>query len=197
MGIDPAPFIANLFLHYYESGYMNSLINSGKLNVARKLSRNFRYLDDLLGLNDLGCFQEVQSTIYPNELVLSCTDNLGLQANYLDLNLSMENQFFNSKLYDKRDDFDFEVINFPCMKYSNIPSKPSNGIYLSQLIRVCRICTDAKDFELAIQKITLEFLNKSFDRKVLSRIYMRFIENYEKEWCKFGVLPDNPICLTQ
>ena len=48
MGIDPAPFIANLFLHYYESSHINSLVSSGRLNVARKLSRYCRYLDDLL-----------------------------------------------------------------------------------------------------------------------------------------------------
>ena len=197
MGIDPAPFIANLFLHYYESSYMNSLVSSGKLNVARKLSRNFRYLDDLLGLNDIGCFEQVHSTIYPRELVLSCTDNVGIQANYLDLNISIENKYFRSKLYDKRNDFKFDVINFPCIKYSNIPSKPAFGIYLSQLIRVCRICTNAYDFEIAMQKITLEFVNKSFYKANLFKIYMRFIENYEKEWCKFGVLPEVPACLTQ
>ena len=52
--------------------------------------------------------------MYPSELVLSCTDNSGLQANYLDLNLSVENNYFNSKLYDKRDNFKFDVINYPC-----------------------------------------------------------------------------------
>ena len=87
-------------------------------------------------------FEQVHYIIYPRELVLSCTDNVGIQANYLDLNISIENKYFSSKLYnDKRNDFKFDVTNFPCIKYSNIPSKPSFGIYLSQLIRVCRICT--------------------------------------------------------
>ena len=65
------------------------------------------------------------------------------------------------------------------------------------MIRVCRICTNAYDFEIAMQKITLEFVNKSFYKANLFKIYMRFIENYEKEWCKFGVLPEVPACLTQ
>ena len=50
------------------------------------------------------------------------------------------------------------------MKYSNIPSKPAYGFYLSQLIRVCGICTNDKDFEIAMQKITLEFVTKSFHK---------------------------------
>ena len=197
MGIDPAPFIANLFLHYYENNYMNSLINSGNLSLASKLSRSFRYLDDLLGLNELGSFEEVQRTIYPNELILSRTDNLGKQANYLDLNLKCDNDFFKSSLYDKRDDFKFEVINFPCMKYSNIPTKPSYGIFLSQMIRICRNCTNVVDFNKSMTKIALEFLNKNFIKINLYKIYLKFIDNYEKEWCKFGFLPEVPTCLTQ
>ena len=59
MGIDPAPFIANLFLHFYENRYVYSLINSGNLYNAKKLANNFRYLDDLLGLNDKGFFSQV------------------------------------------------------------------------------------------------------------------------------------------
>ena len=53
-----------------------------------------------------------------------------------------------------------------------------NGIYLSQLVCVCRIWTNDKDFEIAMQKITLEFVNKSFHKANLLNIYMRFIEKY-------------------
>ena len=89
------------------------------------------------------------------------------------------------------------MINQPCLKFSNIPTKLAYEIYLSQLIRVCRICIKARNFDFAMQKITLEFVNKSFDKAYLTKIFMRFIGNYEKEWCKFGVLPEIPACLTQ
>ena len=197
MGVDPAPFIANLFLHYYENSYMNSLIDSRNLNLALKLSHVFRYLDDLLNLNDLGIFQQVSKIIYPKELILSRTNISDLQSDYLDLNICCENESFSYKLFDKRDNFDFDVINFPCMKYSNIPTKPSYGIYLSQLIRICRNCTYVDDFNYSVNKLTLEFLNKSFSKKYLNKIYLKFIDNYETEWCKFGVLPDIPHSLTR
>jgi hypothetical protein len=40
----------------------------------------------------------------------------------------------STKIYDKRDDFNFKIINFPNM-YSNIPASPAYGVYISQLIR--------------------------------------------------------------
>ena len=40
----------------------------------------------------------------------------------------------STRLYDKRDDFDFHIVNFPFLS-SNIPSSPSYGVYISQLIR--------------------------------------------------------------
>ena len=35
------------------------------------------------------------------------------EAPFLDLHLSVENGFVSSKIYDKRDDFDFDIVNFP------------------------------------------------------------------------------------
>ena len=197
MGIDPAPFIANLFLHFYENRYVYSLINSGNLYNAKKLANNFRYLDDLLGLNDKGFFSQVNSTIYPVELALSRTDRDGTQADYLDMNIDINGNFFNSKLFDKRDSFNFRVINFPCITYSNIPSIPSYGIFISQILRICRICTQYADFCTAINRLSQEFLNKGFDKLVLSKKFERFLEKYEREWAKFGCLPEIPTCLTR
>ena len=81
------------------------------------------------------------------------------------------------------------------MTYSNIPTMSSYGIYLSQLIRVCRICTEYSDFCTAVLKITKEFLNKGFDKVILSRFFRKFITNYELEWSKFGVELEMPTYL--
>ncbi len=83
------------------------------------------------------------------------------------------------------------------MKYSNIPSNPSYGIYLSQIFRLCRICTDYTDFCTAILKLSQEFLNKGFDKSKLAKKFIRFVDFYEKEWAKLGELPVLPACLTQ
>ena len=187
----------NLFLHFYENRYMYSLINSGNLYNAKKLANNFRYLDDLLGLNDKGFFSHVSSTIYPVELALSRTDRNGTQADYLDMDIDINGNFFKSKLFDKRDGFNFRVINFPCMTYSNIPSIPSYGIFISQILRICRICTQYADFCTAINRLSQEFLNKGFDKLILCKKFEKFLDKYEREWAKFGCLPEIPTCLTR
>jgi hypothetical protein len=47
----------------------------------------------------------------------------------------------STKIYDKRDDFNFKIINFPNM-CSNIPASPAYGVYISQLIRYAESLID-------------------------------------------------------
>ena len=51
--------------------------------------------------------------IYPTELQLNKTNPSETEAPFLDLNLSITNGIVSSKIYDKRDDFNFEIVNFP------------------------------------------------------------------------------------
>ena len=44
---------------------------------------------------------------------------------------------FSTKIYDKRDDFDFEIVNFPFLD-GDVPRPTSYGVYISQLIRFAR-----------------------------------------------------------
>ena len=58
----------------------------------------------------------------------------------MDLNLSISNGFVPSKTYDKRDDFDFDIINFPFLD-GDVQRRPSYGVYISQPIRFARVCS--------------------------------------------------------
>ena len=51
--------------------------------------------------------------IYPTELQLNKANSSDTEAPFLDLNLSITNGIVSSKIYDKRDDFNFEIVNFP------------------------------------------------------------------------------------
>ena len=53
------------------------------------------------------------------------------------------------KLYDKRDDFNFNIVNFPFLS-SNIPQSPAYGVYVSQLIRYARASSAYSDFLIFI-----------------------------------------------
>ena len=50
-----------------------------------------------------------------------------------------------TKLYDKRNDFNFPIVNFPLI-CSNIPVAPAYRIYISQLIRYSRAYGSYQDF---------------------------------------------------
>ena len=56
------------------------------------------------------------------------------EASFLDLHLSISDGFVQSKIYDKRDDFDFHIVNFPFLD-GDVPRSTSYGVYSSQVIR--------------------------------------------------------------
>ena len=52
---------------------------------------------------------------------------------------------FPPKIYDKRDDFDFDTVNLPSLN-GDVPRRLSYGVYISQLIRFARVCSQVEDF---------------------------------------------------
>ena len=83
--------------------------------------------------------------IYPTELQLDKAYSSDTEAPFLDLNLSITNDIVSFKIYDKHDDFNFEIINFPFLE-GDVPRSPSYGVYISQLIRFARVCSNVDDF---------------------------------------------------
>ena len=90
-------------------------------------------------------FEQMVGQIYPTELQLNKANSSDTEAPFLDLNLSITNGIVSSKMYDKRDDFNFEIVNFPFLD-GDVPRSPSYGVYISQLIRFARVCSNVDDF---------------------------------------------------
>ena len=72
--------------------------------------------------------------IYPTEFELNNTNSSDTEAQCLDLNLPITNGIVSIKICDNWDDFNFEIVNFPFLD-GDVPCSPSNGVYISQLIR--------------------------------------------------------------
>ena len=72
--------------------------------------------------------------ICPPELQLNKANSSNTEAPLLDLNLSITNGIVSSKFYDKLDDFNFEIVNFPFLD-GDVPCYPFYGVYIPQLIR--------------------------------------------------------------
>ena len=86
------------------------------------------------------CFEGMVNQICPPKLQLNKTKPLDTEAPFLVLHLSIFNYFVSSKYYDKHDDFDFDIVNFPFLE-SDVPLRTSYGVYISQLIMLARLCS--------------------------------------------------------
>ena len=79
----------------------------------------------------------------------------------MDLHLSISNGFVSSKIYDKRDDFDFDIVNFPFLD-GDIPRRPSYGVYISQLKRFARVCSHVDYFNTRNKCLTAKRLKQGY-----------------------------------
>ena len=92
---------------------------------------------------------------------------------FLDLNLSIVNGYVTTKIYDKRDDFNFNIVTVPFLD-GDVPRAISYGVYISQLVRFARTCNDVNDFNECNFGISEKLLKQGYRyhklRKVLSSI---------------------------
>ena len=106
-------------------------------------------------------FEQMVGQIYPTELQLIKANSSDTEAPFLDLNLSITNGIVSSKIYDKRDDFNFEIVNFPFLD-GDVPRSPSYGVYISQLIRFARVCSNVDDFYNRNSFLTAKLLKQGY-----------------------------------
>ena len=144
MGSNGAPLVANLFMFCYERDFMMSFFDDKPADVIDAFNTTSRYLDDILNNNNV-YFDNMVSQIYPSELQLNKANTFDTEAAFLDLHLSISNDIVSIKTYDKRDDFDFEIVNLPFLD-DDVPRSTSYGVYISQLIRFARASSYVADF---------------------------------------------------
>ena len=111
---------------------MLSLSDNNQADVIEEFNSTLIYLDDLLNI-DNPYFKQMVSQIYPTEHRLNKPP-----FRTCPLQMSITNGIVSTKIYDKRDDFNFETVN--------VPRFPSYGAYISQLIRFARACSYVDDF---------------------------------------------------
>ena len=185
MGTDCAPFLANLFLFYYEFNWLTKKYEEKQYDLLKRFNCCSRYIDDLMSINNYGIMDIVLHEIYPRELSLT-SENATSQINYLDLELTIKNGEIVYRLYDKRDAFRFSIVNFPDLS-GNIPKKPTYGVFTSQLIRYARCCLFSKDFVERSSKLVQRLLRQNFSVHMLLRTFRKFTLNYHYLVDKYGI----------
>ena len=145
----------------YEADFIQGLLKKNEKKLARSYNFTFIYIDDVLSLNN-SRFSDFVDRIYPIELEITDTTDTDKFASYLDLHLEIDSEGrLRTKLYDKRDDFNFPIVNFPFI-CSNIPAAPAYGVYISQLIRYSSACSSYQDFLDRGLMLTGKLLNQGF-----------------------------------
>ena len=91
----------------------------------------------------------------------------------MDLNLCISNGTVSTKIYDKRDDFDFYIVNFPFMD-GFVSRRTSYGVYISQLIRFARDSSNVNDFNYRNTSLTAKLLRQGFRYFKLRKAFSKF-----------------------
>ena len=162
---------------------MKSLSRENQADIIEAFNSTSRNLDDLLNIDNIYFDQMVDRT-HPTELQLNRAYSSDTEALFLDLNLCISNGTVSTKIYDKRDDFDFNIDNFSFLD-GDVPRHTSYVVYISQLIRFARASSNLSDFNCRNKALTVKLLRQGYHyfklRKVFSKFYRRhsaLVENY-------------------
>ena len=151
---------ADLFLFCCERDFMMSLSADKDAEIIEAFNSTSRYLDDLFNIDNT-YFDVMVKQIYPSELQLNTAKLSDTEAPFLDLHLTISDGFVSSKIYDKRDDFDFEIVNFPFLD-GDISRTTSYRVNISQLIRFARASSHVADINTRNQILTAKLLKQGY-----------------------------------
>ena len=169
----PPPLVADLFLFCYERDFIKSLTKEKWYDLIDAFNSTSRYLDDLLNIDNIH-FEHMVHRIYPAELQLNKTNASDTETAFLNLNLSIHNDIVSTKIYNKRDDFNFDIVNFPFLD-GDVPQRASYGVYISQLIRFARASSHVTDFNNRNKFLTTKLLKQGYWYNKLRKAFPNFI----------------------
>ena len=113
-------------------------------------------------------------------------------VNYLDLNISIEPDNISVSVYNKTDDFNFNVVSltFP---HSGIPEEVGYNVFYSQILRYGNICTSLDQFVFHLNKMFCLLVQRNYNSDFLVRMIRRCIRKYSTVFLKFGISDDSMI----
>ena len=152
---------------------MKSLSRENQADIIEAFNSTSRYLDDLLNIDNI-YFDQMVDRIYPTELQLNRANSSDTEAPFLDLNLCISNGTVSTQIYDKRDDFDFDIVNFLFLD-GDVGVPHMGYTYLN--IRFARASSNLNDFNYRNKALTAKLLRQGYRyfklRKAFSKFYRR------------------------
>ena len=154
--------------------------------TARKLKNVFRFIDDLNAVNDNNIFLDNINNIYPPELELSKENTNEHEATFLDLRITIKENKFDVSLFDKRNDFNFDIVRMP-FKSSNIPSNMFYNTISAECLRIARTCNKQINFARCITPLLLRMLKQG---AIKSRIISTLRKSYNRHFNIYSKIAD-------
>jgi len=185
MGTDCAPFLANLFLFSFEFQWIDKHRKAKHYNLLKKFNGCGRYIDDLLMINNDRAMEKYMSEIYPKELKLIPDVSNDIEVSFLDLKLIIKDSKIYSHIYDKRDCFSFEIVNFPVLS-GNIPNGSAYGVFIGELVRYARACTYFKHFKERTTLLITKIRKQYYTLKRLKKTWFKFCNSHILLIQKYG-----------
>ena len=162
---------------------MKSLSRENQADIVEVFNSTSRYLDDVLNIGNI-YFDQMVNRIYPTELQLNRANSSDTEAPFLDLNLCIYNGTVSTKIYDKRNDYDFDIVNFPFLD-GDIPRRTSYGV--SQLIRFARSSSFLSDFNCRNKALTVKLIRQGYRYFKLHKAFSKFYSRHSALVEKYSV----------
>ena len=186
MGRNDGSHLANIFLHMYEKSFYHNLIENHQNDTISKLGDMFRYQDDLITFG-----MQTQSnigihSIYPREMIIKNTNLSHNQVTYLDLEITVKDNRYEFKSFDKRKDFDFPIVKYPNLQ-GNIPINPAYGVFISQVTRFCSINGRLDNLKKDVIELARIMLRQGYKYNMLKIKFRQFARDNIVKWAHFGI----------
>ena len=181
-----APLLADLFLYSYKADFIQGLLKKNEKKLARSLNFMLRNIDHVLSPSNYR-FGDFVHRLYPIEhwnkgyhrYIYVCFIPWHTHRNWQWWRL-------RTKLYDKRGDFNFPIVNFPFI-CNNIPATPAYGVYISQLIQYSRACGSHQNFLDRGLLLRRKLLNQGFLLVELKSSLRKFYGRHHDLVDRYGI----------
>ena len=192
MGSNYSPNAANLYLHFYEEKFLKINPIAGQI----RYKNSFRFIDDLLCLNNRDSIYDINS-IYPRELQISNTNSdPHRKCSFLDISIEIVDGLFIHKIYDKRRDFNFDILGLPSFR-SNIPVKMIYGVMCSQFCRFASVCKYRDDFISNCKLVISKLKNNGSPINLLKKYVRKFFYTKKMTIKKYGDIDFTPFIFNE
>ena len=144
MGTNCAPLIADLFLFLHERDFMSNRHTSKLYDLIDMFAETSQHLDDIFTVDNLN-LRNILLIYFQRKLRLNKANTSDKETSFLELNIKVIGSNVHTRIYDKRNDFVFPIVNFSWLG-GDVPTLQSYGIYIFQFVRFDRCCTSILDF---------------------------------------------------